>query len=684
METRRVYTRRIIAVFLLIAVVFGLLPAGQAETEVSAAPPYLTWTKGPGGSYVITQAAYEPSHLLRTEMRSPEDLYIDEEGAFYIADTGNSRIIYVSGDEEHIIGEDVLSRPTGVFARDDRIYVADYGSSSIYIFEKDGTLVSEFGRPDEALFGANTRFAPRRLVVDARENIYVLSEGSVNGIMQLTAEGTFMGYVGSNQVAFTPLQNLQRSFFTEAQMAQLFRSVPPSPSGLAIDDRGLIHTVTTGQSPTEAIKKFSVAGENLFAGGMDSASSTLLDMAVSPRGNVLTLDRDGYIDEYDSYGNLIFRFGGSATGLERFGVLSEPTAIALDPNDIIYVLDAGKQVIQVYRPTDFAREIHLGLTLFREGLYVEGEEYWTNILRGNSSFTLAYQALANANFKRRNNDTALTMYELAEDKQGYSEAFWEIRNDWLQANLATIIIVLAAALILWRILKALDRRKGIFKPFRRFRDKLMEVRFIREVSYMFYWMRHPMDGAYEMKRNNRFSVLSATFVLLLVLAWQITDVYVTSYLFSALSVYDTSILNEILVVLIPFLLFVGSNYLVSTIRDGEGRIKDVYRASAYSLAPYAIFALPLQFLTNGLTYNEAFIYDFLRFVIIAWCVVLLVTSLMQTHNYSFREVLMNLALTVFTMILFVLVFVLMFLLITQETTFIRTIFEEVLLRVRYR
>lgn len=679
-KKRRLTT--VLGALLALAALLPFLVTDQGSLE--AASPYVTWTEGQGGQLVVTQTAYEATQVLQIDMRAAEDLHVTEDGLFYIADTGNQRILVVDGNSQYSIGEGVLEQPTGVFARDDRVYVADYRKQAVYVFSRDGELLQEILRPEEPLFGLSTRFLPRKVTADARGNIYVVSEGSVNGVMQLSADGSFAGYVGSNQAQVSPLQLLQRRLFTEEQLSRLFRSVPPSPTGITIDGRGLIYTATYGLGPTQAIKKFNVAGQNLFESTMWYASNQLEDISVTSAGNLIALDSSGFIYEFDTYGNLIFMFGGRATGLERFGVLSDPVAIEVDDHFNLYVLDAGKNVIQVYRPTDFASELHAGLEYFREGLYVEGEPYWENILRLNSSFSMSYLALANANFKQGNAREALEMYEQAENRDGYSDAFWEIRNDWLMANLGIVILVLIALSAAWIILKRLDKKQEIFNPLRRGWKQVRRVRILDELIYMTYWIRHPIDASYEMKRNRRVGVLPAVLIILIVMALQISDVYVKSYLFRWLSVYDTNILNEILVVVIPFALFIGSNYLVATIKDGEGHFKDVFRLTAYSLSPYALFMLPLQILTNALTYNEAFVYDFLYLLIIIWCVVLLVTSLMEVHNYSFREVVANLLLTVFTMAILIIIFVVVYLLISQEVDFLRSIIEEVLLRVQYR
>ena len=60
------------------------------------------------------------------------------------------------------------------------------------------------------------------------------------------------------------------------------------------------------------------------------------------------------------------------------------------------------------------------------------------------------------------------------------------------------------------------------------------------------------------------------------------------------------------------------NYLVSTFSDGEGRLKDVFVISAYSLMPFIILTLPMTLLSHILTFNEAPILSFYNNVILVY------------------------------------------------------------------
>jgi hypothetical protein len=138
--------------------------------------------------------------------------------------------------------------------------------------------------------------------------------------------------------------------------------------------------------------------------------------------------------------------------------------------------------------------------------------------------------------------------------------------------------------------------------------------------------------------------------------------------------------KEILYTLGLILLWNAANYLISTISDGEGRIKDVVIGSAYSLFPYVLFALPIALISRVLSMNEVFIFNFSLNIMWAWTGIMLFIMVKEIHNYSFGETVRNILLTLFTMGLFVLTGYILYVLFNQLFDFISAIIQEVGLR----
>jgi len=124
----------------------------------------------------------------------------------------------------------------------------------------------------------------------------------------------------------------------------------------------------------------------------------------------------------------------------------------------------------------------------------------------------------------------------------------------------------------------------------------------------------------------------------------------------------------------------AANYLVSTISDGEGRLRDVVIGSAYALFPYALFALPIALISNVLSSNEVFLYTFSTNLMWAWTALMLFIMVKEIHNYSFNETVRNVLITLFTMAVMMLTGYILYVLFFQLFDFITTILREIRLR----
>lgn len=659
---------------LLAVLVFSVVLPARADS------PYTTWALGPGGQLFMTQDAYRPYAEMDLPISSAEDMFVTSDGTIYLADTGNKRILKLENFEvAATYGEDFLQGPTGLFVDDKGfMYIADAKKNTIIILNADGNLINEFGRPVEPLFGKNRQFLPRKIAVDARKNLYIISEGSVDGVVQMNIDGNFIGYFGANTATMSLKMVMQRMFLTREQLDQFIKNEAASPSNLAIDNQSLVYTITAGTSREKSIRKFTVSGKNIFPDAF--GSTTFRDIHISEQGLVLAVDATGQIYEYDINGTLLFVFGAQDNGDQRLGTLMNPTAIERY-QEHIYVLDKDKNVIVIYQTTAFAREVHDGVRLYMEGYYQEAKPYFENVLDFNGSFIMAYQAIADAYFKQTTYADALAAYRYAEDRSGYSQAFWELRNVVLQNYLTQAIIFLVALSVVQSIVKRLDKRYGWFDPVRSWLKNLQKIKLVDDFTFMFRFIKQPADSFYYIKKNHRGSLKFALLIYLWVVIVRVLSLYTTGFIFNPYaSLSDIRVENEVLYTVVLIFLWNAANYLISTISDGEGRVKDVVIGSAYSLFPYALFVLPVALISNVLSQNEIFIYSFSLNIIWFWTGMMLFIMVKEIHNYSFGETVRNVLLTIFTMSLFVLTGYIFSVLFNQLFDFLSAILQEVRLR----
>ena len=66
----------------------------------------------------------------------------------------------------------------------------------------------------------------------------------------------------------------------------------------------------------------------------------------------------------------------------------------------------------------------------------------------------------------------LHYYKIAGDKSGYSEAYWQIRYDFLQQNMLYILIGIIAFIVLAFGIKVINKRTELFIAVHNFNDNV--------------------------------------------------------------------------------------------------------------------------------------------------------------------------------------------------------------------
>jgi len=136
-----------------------------------------------------------------------------------------------------------------------------------------------------------------------------------------------------------------------------------------------------------------------------------------------------------------------------------------------------------------------------------------------------------------------------------------------------------------------------------------------------------------------------------------------------------------LIVILPMVLFVFGSYLISSINDGEGTLKQSFMVMGYSLSPYILFWPILALISNFMTLTEIFTYDLLRYLIIFYTGFLFFIAIKETHMYSIKKTTANVLLTLALMLIVIIAVIILFILWRELGGFVSDIIEEVSYRV---
>lgn len=663
----------------LIAILSIVVSLSSTITVYAQEAPYTSLTFDKDYNLVSTVDGYIPNTLWdkfgEQKLRNPSDLYIYNDKEIYIADTGNKRILVCdkSGNfVREIVGE--LQGPTGVFVTaDGEVYVADPKAKKIFVFSPSGEQIKQFETPVSPLFGESAKYAPSKIVVNSAKTIYALSEGNSNGILNISDYGDFYGYFGANDTSLSLGNRIKRLIFTEEQLKSMQKNVPASATNLDIGDNGLIYTVTQG-STENGLKKYNIAGKNMFSNIY--ADSLVMDVAVGSIENIFTVSKQGYILEYTRDGQLLFYFGGNDDGNNRTGLFVNAVAIDVDSDNNIYVLDSDRGDITVMKPTQYANTVHNALGMYQDGFYLESKEPWEQVLEKNSLFDFAYRGIGEALYKLEDYHGTMEAARLGGDGKSYSNAFWQIRNQWLRKNIINVFWILVFSLFLRKLWKKYgDKIIGIRKLKVLIR-KIANLKRVKEFRFLKYVLKNPADAFYGIKYEGKVSVLTASLMYIVIFVIYIVNKYYCGFLFKDIPDGQYDIVGDIVKVLGVMLLFVICNNLVCSIRDGEATLKQNYCSFAYCFMPY-IFLKPVVFvLSHVLTYNETFLLTMLNFIMIAGTGVLIVVMIREIQCYTYRETFINIFITIFTMIIVVVAGIIIFALLKQVIDFIIEIYKE--------
>ena len=692
---------------LILSLLFVFAIPFQSQT-VSAASAYKTYTLNRQNQMAETNEAYEATYMIRnlsdgSTLSGAKDMTFDSEDYLYIADTGNKRVVILNPDYDVVasFGNDFLIKPLGITVVDDLIYVADYGLGqattdlgAIYIWQFDKsklgtdeaiTLRSTFSTPSSSILEVDGFiFRPMKIAVDQNHTMYITNEGTTSGLLMVNESNRFIDYFASNSIDITLWERIQRIVFSGNDDVYMTKNIPAPVSNLAIDPNGYFYTVT--QKPNESalgdnLKKVNIGGVNYFPTDM-FVFSDVVDVVAGDVGNVYTVTSGGFISEYDNQGNLLFLWGGKGTGNDKLGLFMFASSIAIDSANNIYVLDdhSNRNSIQIFRETPFAYQVHEALDLYNQARYIESIEVWEEVLRYNSMLDMAYRGIGLGHLMNEDYATALTYFEIAYDKADYSEAYWEIRNLWMSDHISTVMVILLVGIGLVVLIRQTNKRYHYLAFVSTQTKKITALPVIRECLFMTRFIKHPADACYEVKAKHKATMLTAWIILALLFAVYVLGIVFTGFIFNPVIIEETILVKEAMVLLLPILIFIVANYLMSSLMEGEGTFKATFINTVGALMPIFILYPIIVIVSNVITLNESFLYTMGNTVMLVWVGILVFFNIKETHNYSVGQTVVNLLLTILMMVIIIVVLIMVYLMVLQVSNFVTDIVKEVILR----
>ncbi|MGB4090730.1 MAG: hypothetical protein WBK46_02150 [Ruminococcus flavefaciens] len=472
---------------------FAVLASFGISVTASAAAPSDSYNYDRWGDAIPSQAGYTAERAVTgydlgiDAFNSPSDIFCSHDRLFYIADTGNNRIVAADESLENAVkiydsftmpdgSKTSLNKPSGVFVSPENknMYIADTENSRVLIADTDGNVLMEITKPDSDIFDSRKTFLPQKVTADKAGNIYIVLGNITTGAAMFSPEGSFIGFYGANRVEPTAkiIRNYFRNLFmSEEKRARRTRSVPTGITNFDIDGDFIFTCTASSSQTTDTVKKLNAAGNNIFANYevtfgdytpmYDTSRNkvmapSIVDIDIAEDGNINCLDHTtGRIFQYDEDCNLLFITGAIA---RQTGGFDQAAALESLDEDL-YVVDSVKNTVTVFTETDFGKTVHKAAALYNEGRYEEALGPWYEVLKSDGNYHRAHIGIASALLRQGDYKGAMKYAKLADAGKIYNKAFEGRRREFLKANFGYILAGTAAFAVIAAAAARLIRRR---------------------------------------------------------------------------------------------------------------------------------------------------------------------------------------------------------------------------------
>ena len=203
----------------------------------------------------------------------------------------------------------------------------------------------------------------------------------------------------------------------------------------------------------------------------------------------------------------------------------------------------------------------------------------------------------------------------------------------------------------------------------------------RDIKLYLNTLLHPIGGFEDICEAKCFSVKSSILIFVFFFVSQIIDRQLVGFSFSTNNTKEFNIVLLLVGTLALLLLWTISNWMVTTLFEGKGKVKEIWTVTLTATIPYSFSLLLHAILTNIIITDEAIFLEYVMILGILWSVVLLLCGLIVLHDFSFSKVIWTTILTVLFMAVIVFLTVILYSLFQQIYSFVIDLIDEIKYRL---
>ena len=209
------------------------------------------------------------------------------------------------------------------------------------------------------------------------------------------------------------------------------------------------------------------------------------------------------------------------------------------------------------------------------------------------------------------------------------------------------------------------------------------VTMLKRFPYFFYVLVHPFQGYYDLKIDpKRKNVPGAVILFILLAISSIAKRQLLGYLYTTR--YDQlnlDVLMEITVAVLPYLMWVIANWCFTSLMDGDGKLVDIFCATAVGTLPLTICNFIEIPVSNFVDLDSSAVFTAIASVGIVLTYVEIFLGMVVTHQYTVKKAIVTTILSIVGILLLAFVILLIFYLIQQVTGFVSSLWTEIMYRM---
>ena len=202
-----------------------------------------------------------------------------------------------------------------------------------------------------------------------------------------------------------------------------------------------------------------------------------------------------------------------------------------------------------------------------------------------------------------------------------------------------------------------------------------------KVKYVKHCVFHPFDGFYEAKNRGKGSIPAATVIIALYCILECVKVQYTGFIMNLNQITRMNSVTIFISALSVLILAVVSNWTITTLFDGKGKLKDIYMVLGYSLLPVVLLDTMIVFASNFVIEEEAIILTAISWMGLAWAAFLIVAGLCTIHEFSLAKTLVTIVATLIAALIILFLLVLFISLVEQMVQFLYIFGKEFMRRI---